>query len=166
MFRAIWAGLGVMGWAWEFLCAGVYHSSPYQWPFFHVNLRWLVLLFLSVIWNRTFGERGTRYLKAYNRINSVKGMTGGFVTYPTSVFYADDIWQNCSARQENKSRQTVNYTDHRCSSISDFLILQLSQFYEDLCRWMLNFQHLQNSSTIIGYCHVLSISRTVITAFQ
>jgi len=56
---------------------------------------------------------------------------------------------------------TVTWTNHRCSSISDFLILQLSQLYKHLCCWMLNFQHLQNSCTIIGYCHILLTSRTI-----
>jgi len=46
-------------------------------------------------------------------------------------------------------------TYHRSSAITNFLILQLSQLYQNLCRWVLNFQHLQNSCTIVGDCYIL-----------
>lgn len=101
----------------------------------------------------------------FHATNSIKALTGGFLTHPTDSFYTADKRANCNNMTETKLGQmgddTVTWTNHRCSSISDFLILQLSQLYKHLCRWMLNFQHLQNSCTIIGYCHILLTSRTI-----
>lgn len=51
----------------------------------------------------------------------------------------------------------VDPTHHRGGPISDLLVLQVSQFTQDLGSWVLHFQQLQDGGSIVGDGHVLSI---------
>lgn len=50
----------------------------------------------------------------------------------------------------------VDPTHHRRGPISDLLVLQVSQFTQDLGSWVLHFQQLQDGRSIVGDGHVLS----------
>ena len=45
--------------------------------------------------------------------------------------------------------------DDRGSTISNFLVLLLSEFYEDPSRWVFNFDQLKNRSSVIRDCNIL-----------
>lgn len=46
-------------------------------------------------------------------------------------------------------------THHRRGSISNLLVLQVSQFTQDLGSWVLHFQQLQDGCPVVGDGHVL-----------
>lgn len=50
----------------------------------------------------------------------------------------------------------VVLTHHRSGAISDFLVLQVSKFTQDLGSWVLHFQQLQDGCSIVGDGHILS----------
>lgn len=49
----------------------------------------------------------------------------------------------------------VSHTYHRSGAVSDLLVLQVSQFTQDLSSWVLHFQQLQDGCSIVGDGHVL-----------
>lgn len=55
------------------------------------------------------------------------------------------------------AQAAVHPTHHRCGSISNLFVLQVSQFTQDFSSRVLHFQQLQDGCSIVGDGHVLQV---------